>query len=311
MDVSVCITTYKHEKYIKQCLESIFSQDFSGMYEIIICNDNSPDRTEAVIHEVMASHPKGNRIKYFKNVPNLGYVKNTLFSFSKASGKYIAILDGDDYWIDSSKLQKQFDFLEEHSDFSAAGTDSLVIYEDSFTPSHSFSDSLGQELTEDSLTNLKICQTSTFFFKKNILKEDFPTDIISADRCLYLLAGCYGKIKILPEQMSTYRQFPSSISKQTTYEQMKKDFAIIPFIRKYSSRYNMLKLKCYFSFTLMSYSRGISRIHFFKAAFSYFIYNFLSKFTINPKKIYLIFKWTLHTIRTVYRREVLSTQKQR
>lgn len=301
MDVSVCITTYKHEKYIKQCLESIFSQDFGGMYEIIICNDNSPDRTEAVIYEVMASHPKGNRIKYFKNVPNLGYVKNTLFSFSKASGKYIAILDGDDYWIDSSKLQKQFDFLEANSDFSAAGTDSLVIYEDSSVQSHAFSDHAGDELTKDDLTDLKICQTSTFFFKKNILKEDFPTDIISADRCLYLLAGCYGRIKILPEQMSTYRQFPASISKNVTYDVMKKDFAIIPFIKKYNPGYSIFKLKSYFYYTLMTYSNSITKFNFYRAAGGYFLNNVLSKFSWSPLKLYLAVKWSRHTIKQKYR----------
>ncbi|WP_185207148.1 glycosyltransferase family 2 protein [Chryseobacterium sp. C3] len=310
MDVSVCITTYKHEKYIKECLESIFAQEFSGTYEIIVCNDNSPDNTEVIINEIIASHPKGSKIKYFKNVPNLGYVKNTLFSFSKALGKYISVLDGDDYFIDQQKLQKQFDFLENNSDFSAAAGDSLVIYEDLDIPSHSFSQHKGRELTKENMTDLKIAQTSTLFFRKDILKEDFPTEIISADRCLYLLAGCYGKMKVFEAQLSSYRQFKDSISKKTTYESMSKDFVIIPFIKKYNPNYDILKLKAYFYYTLMSYSRGISKLRFFKAAFAYFVYNFLSKFTLNPKKVYLIFKWSLHTIRNVYKREVTSLQKQ-
>jgi glycosyltransferase involved in cell wall biosynthesis len=301
MDVSICITTYKHEKYIQQCLESIFAQEFSGAYEIIVCNDNSPDNTEFIITNIINTHPKGHKIKYFKNIPNLGYVKNTLYSFSKSSGKYIAILDGDDLWIDSSKLQKQFDFLETHSDFSAVGTDSKVIYEDTPTPSHSFSDHPGDELSKDDLTDLKICQTSTFFFKKSILKDDFPTDIISADRCLYLLAGCYGKIKIFPEQMSTYRQFGGSISKNVTSQVMKKDFAIIPFIKKYNPNYSILKLKSYFYFTLMSYSNVMTKSEFFNASFGYFIYNVLSKFSFKPLKLYLAIKWTQHTIKQKYK----------
>lgn len=300
MDVSICITTYKHEKYIGECLESIFSQEFSGTYEIIVCNDNSPDNTESVIYNIINTHPSGDRIKYFKNVPNLGYVKNTLFSFAKASGKYIAILDGDDLWINTSKLQKQFDFLEAHSDFSAVGTDSKVVYEDTPTPSHSFSDHPGDELSKDDLTDLKICQTSTFFFRKEILKNDFPTDIISADRCLYLLAGCYGKIKILPEQMSTYRQFGASISKNVTSEVMKKDFAIIPFIKKYNSDYSQLKLKTYFYYTLMSYSNVISKFDFFKASIGYFFYNVMSKFSFAPTKLYHAIKWSQRTIKQKY-----------
>lgn len=300
MDVSICITTYKHEKYIKQCLESIFAQEFNGTYEIILCNDNSPDNTELIINEIIASHPQGDRVKHFKNVPNLGYVKNTLFSFSKASGKYIAILDGDDYWIDSSKLQKQFDFLERNTDFSGTGTDSMVIYEDIDHPNHKFSDHAGDELTKDDLTDLKICQTSTFFFRKSILKEDFPTDIISADRCLYLLAGCYGKIKILPEQMSTYRQFAASISKNVTYDVMKKDFAIIPFIKKYGPNYKILKLRSYFYYTLMTYSNVITKSNFYKAATGYFFNTVLSKFSLNPIQLYLTLKWANHTIKQKY-----------
>lgn len=301
MDVSICITTYKHEKYITQCLESIFAQEFGGTYEIIVCNDNSPDFTEAVILEIINTHPKGNTVKYFKNVPNLGYVKNTLFSFSKASGKYIAILDGDDYWIDSSKLQQQFDFLEAHPDFAGTGADSLVIYEDLDMESHYFSNHAGAVLDKNDLTDLKICQTSTFFFRKGILKEDFPTEIISADRCLYLLAGCYGKIKILPQPMSSYRQFSASISKNVTAEVMKKDFAIIPFIKKYGPDYRTPKLKAYFYYTLMSYSNVITKSDFYKAASGYFFNNVLSKFSVSPIKLYLAVKWTRNTIRQKYK----------
>ncbi|WP_294324553.1 glycosyltransferase [uncultured Chryseobacterium sp.] len=300
MDVSICITTYKHEKYITQCLESIFAQEFSGTYEIIVCNDNSPDQTEDFILEIINVHPKGNTVKYFKNVPNLGYVKNTFFSFSKASGKYIAILDGDDYWINPSKLQQQFDFLETHPDFAGVGADSLVIYEDLEIECHRFSNHTGNELDRDDLTDLKICQTSTFFFRKNILKDDFPTEIISADRCLYLLAGCFGKIKILPEPMSTYRQFSASISKNVTSEVMKKDFAIIPFIKKYGPDYSILKLKAYFYYTLMSYSNVITKFNFYKAATGYFITNVLSKFSFSPVKLYLAVKWSRHTIKQKY-----------
>lgn len=300
MDISICITTYNHEKFIEECLNSIFMQKFSGEFEIIIGNDNSSDQTETIIQKLIAEHPKRNTIHYFKNVPNLGYVKNTLYTFSKATGKYIAVLDGDDYFLHPFKLQKQFNFLQKHSDFSAVGGDSLVIYENCDIESHSFSNHAGKELGKNDLTDIKISQTSTFFFRKEILKMDFPTEIISADRCLYLLAGCYGKIKILPEQLSVYRQFAESISKNVTYEMMKKDFAIIPFITKYNSDYKIVNLKRYFFYTLMTYSRDISQFNFYKASAGYFLYNVLSKFSFNPLKLYHTVKWTLHTIHQKY-----------
>lgn len=298
--VSICITTYNHEKYIEECLNSIFSQNFDHTYEVIICDDNSSDNTEGIIRRIISENPLGNRIKYFKNVPNLGYVKNTLFSFSQALGKYIAILDGDDCWINNSKIQQQFDFLESNPDFSAVGTDSTVVYEDMPLPDHSFSNHAGHALNKENLTDIKICQTSTFFFRKEILKDDFPTGIISADRCLYLLAGCYGKIKVLPGEMAIYRQFSSSISKNVTYEAMKKDFAIIPFIKKYGPEYKTSSLNMYFYYALMSYSTAISKGNFFKACMGYFFYNVWSKFSLNPLKLYSVLKWTRHTIKQKY-----------
>ncbi|RZJ50736.1 MAG: glycosyltransferase [Chryseobacterium sp.] len=300
MEVSICITTYNHEKYIEECLLSIFAQNFLGDYEIVVCNDNSSDNTEVLIHKIIAEHPKGDKIKYFKNTPNLGYVKNTLFSFEKASGKYISVLDGDDYFIDPLKLQKQYDFLEKNSDFSGVGTNSKIIYEDSQIESHAYTHLQERTLEKENLTELAIFQTSTFFFRKSILKPDFPTDIISADRCLYLLAGCYGKIRFLADQMSSYRQIGASISKNVKYETMKKDFAIIPFIKKYGPEYSLYKLRTYFYYTLMTYSTVISKIRFYKAATGYNFYNILSNFTFRPLGLYSVIKWSLHTIKQKY-----------
>lgn len=300
MDVSICITTYNHEKYIEECLMSIFAQEFSGNYEIIIGNDNSSDKTETIIQKIAAEHLKGDKIKYFKNVPNLGYVKNTLFTFSKANGKYIAILDGDDCWIDAQKLQKQFDFLETNKDFSGVGTNSKMVYEDLPIASHSYSNFPERTLEKEDLTDLALFQTSTFFFKKEILKNDFPTDIISADRCLYLLAGCFGKIKFFAEEMAVYRQVGVSISKNVSFEVMKKDFAIIPFIKKYSTEFKISKLKTYFYYTLMTYPKSVSKNNFYSAALGYGFNNIISKFTLHPLKLYSAIKWTKHTIKQKY-----------
>ncbi|KQT15509.1 hypothetical protein ASG31_14705 [Chryseobacterium sp. Leaf404] len=300
MDVSICITTYNHEKYIVKCLESIFAQEFSGEYEIIIGNDNSSDATENVIRQISETHIKGETIRYFKNNPNLGYVKNTLFTFSQARGKYIAVLDGDDYWTDSLKLQKQFDLLENNSLLSAAGSNSRVIYEDVDKESHSYSDLPARILKKEGLTDLSIFQTSTFFFRKEILQDDFPTDIISADRGLYLLAGCFGDVQYMSEETAAYRQFQGSISKNVPYEVMKKDFAIVPFIKKHNSEYRTSKLMAYFYYTLMAYPKTVSRTNFYRAAAGYAFYNILSKFTLRPFKLYNVLKWTRHTMMQKY-----------
>jgi glycosyltransferase involved in cell wall biosynthesis len=279
---------------------SIFEQKFSGTYEIVIGNDNSSDQTEAIIQNIMVEHPLGSRIVYLKNNPNIGYVKNTLRTFEEAKGKYIAILDGDDYWTDDLKIQKQFDLLEKNEKLSAVGTNSKVIYEDADIQSHRYNHLPERILQKENLTDISVFQTSTLFFRKDILKRDFPTDIISADRCLYLLAGCYGDVKCLAEETSVYRQFQGSISKNVPYEVMKKDFAIVPFIRKYNADYRNSKLKAYFYYTLMTYPKTMSRSTFYRAAAGYAVYNILSKFTPHPLKLYTLLKWTRHTVMQKY-----------
>lgn len=300
MDISICITAYNLEKYIQECLESVLSQEFSGSFEIVIVNDNSSDKTEEIILHIQKTHPKGNLIRYFKNTPNIGYVENTLVSFERATGKYIAVLDGDDYFIDPKKLQKQFDFLENHPDFTAVSGDSLVIYEDSGISSHSFSAHKGMELGKENLTDPMISQTSTLFFRKEMLRDDFPTQILSADRCLYLLAGCFGKLKVLEDQLSAYRQFSLSLSKNVAYDRLKLDFNIIPFIKKYNPEYRTSSLKRYFYYTLMSYSNKMTKMQFYQAAAGYSFYNMQEKVTENPQSVYATLKWTIKTIQRKY-----------
>lgn len=306
MDVSVCITAYNLEKYIRECIESVLNQNFKGSYEIVICDDNSSDKTAEIIQNIIQSHPKGKLINYIKNNPNLGYVKNTLLTFERAKGKYIAVLDGDDYFIDMLKLQKQFDFLETHQNFTAVGADSLVIYDSADQlPSHRFSNHLDRELSKDELTDLKICQTSTLFFKKDILKADFPTEINSADRCLYLLAGCFGNMKILPEVLCSYRQYPTSHSKSQKHETLARDLQIVPFIKKYNKEYKTYSLKRYFYYTTMTYPSLQTKWQFYKTALGYFYYNMIEKVSKNPRSIYGDLKWTLKTIK-----EKLDIKKQ-
>ena len=80
MKVSVSMITYNHAKYIKQAIESILNQETNFDIELIISNDNSPDDTDAIVNEIIQTHPNGSKIKYFKHEKNIGMMKNFLFS---------------------------------------------------------------------------------------------------------------------------------------------------------------------------------------------------------------------------------------
>lgn len=116
--VSVVMITYNHEKFIKQAIESILSQKINFRLELIISNDCSPDNTDIVIKKIMVENENGNLINYTNHNKNKGMIPNFLWSIEQAKGKYIALCEGDDYWIDPYKLQKQVDFLEANPDYS-------------------------------------------------------------------------------------------------------------------------------------------------------------------------------------------------
>jgi glycosyltransferase involved in cell wall biosynthesis len=122
MIVSVIVLTYMHEEYILNALNSIQNQKVNFQLEILIINDASSDLTDNVISEWLLNEKDKFKIKYFNNIKNVGMSKNFLKALCETTGKYVAILDGDDYWTEPYKLQKQVDFLESNEEYSHCWT---------------------------------------------------------------------------------------------------------------------------------------------------------------------------------------------
>ena len=118
--VSICCITYNQEKYIAQCLDGFIIQKVDFSFEIVISDDCSTDNTKKIIDTYVSKYPA-----IFKDVSpskNLGSTKNFYHVLEKASGKYIAYCEGDDYWIDENKLQMQVDFLETNPEYGICYT---------------------------------------------------------------------------------------------------------------------------------------------------------------------------------------------
>jgi len=118
-DISICIITYQHEPYIRETLDSIAMQQFSGSIEVIIGIDVSADRTRELVYECTRDYKWAVTIR--DGEARKGMFGNLLDVYTVARGRYLAMLEGDDYWIDPLKLQKQFDYLESHPQCVAAG----------------------------------------------------------------------------------------------------------------------------------------------------------------------------------------------
>ncbi|NLY36170.1 MAG: glycosyltransferase family 2 protein, partial [Tissierellia bacterium] len=113
--VSICVITYNHGNYIKESLDSILMQKVDFNYEIVIGDDCSPDNTQEIIKDFKKRYPE--KINAILRSENIGTNANAYDVKKRSTGKYIAILEGDDYWTDVNKLQLQVDFLESHPEF--------------------------------------------------------------------------------------------------------------------------------------------------------------------------------------------------
>lgn len=121
--ISVAMITYSHEKYIEKAVDSVLMQEGNFELELLIGNDKSPDRTA----EILKKYENDSRVKIFNREKNIGATKNGLDIKLKCTGDYIAILEGDDYWVTKDKLSKQLEILESNKDAVLCYTDSYVV----------------------------------------------------------------------------------------------------------------------------------------------------------------------------------------
>lgn len=126
--VSVIVLTYNHEKYIAQALDRIVEQQTEFKYEILVGDDCSTDRTAKIVLEYQNRYP--NLIKAFCHSKNKGPSKNYYYMIQQAKGKYLACCEGDDYWCDANRLQRDIDFLENNSEYSAVYNKCHIVDED-------------------------------------------------------------------------------------------------------------------------------------------------------------------------------------
>ena len=117
--VTICCITYKHEKYIRECLNGFIMQKTNFPFEVIVHDDASPDKTADIVREYEAKYPDIIKPIYqTQNQRSLGKKVSLTYVYPKVRSKYIAICEGDDFWCDPNKLQMQYDFMEAHPDYS-------------------------------------------------------------------------------------------------------------------------------------------------------------------------------------------------
>ncbi|WP_299099007.1 glycosyltransferase [uncultured Winogradskyella sp.] len=199
--VSVCVITYNQEAYIKKSLESIIGQNTNFDFEIVIGEDCSTDSTALIIKELAASN---NKITLLDNSVNLGVLPNFLRTLKACKGKYIAFCEGDDYWIDENKLQKQVDFLEQQPSYGGVSTNNRWFFENENT----YNDSILEEgeISFESLAQSNKINSQTILFKKELISNlDWMTNLKIGDWPLNLLITSQQPYYRLPDVTTIYR----------------------------------------------------------------------------------------------------------
>lgn len=215
MKVSVLIITYNHEEYIVAAINSALAQATSFDYEIIVGEDASSDRTREVVLDLQKEYPDKIRVLLSNAADSdrertlgLGGKANFTNSLQACKGQYIAFLDGDDFWTDIHKLQKQVDFLDSHPEFAISCHNVTMFYEDgSRGPENLLPPDQREVSTIEDLLFANFISTSSTVFRRGLFGElpDWFYSLKLGDWPLHILNAQHGKIGYLSEVMAAYR----------------------------------------------------------------------------------------------------------
>lgn len=217
--LTVYCLTYNHENYIRQTLESFLGQKTKYKFKVIVHDDASTDNTQRIIKEYAERYPDIIKpILQTENQFSKGVDVVKRFVLPNIEGDYIATCEGDDYWIEESKIDKQVDFLEMHSEYSACVHNS-VFYNMKSGEKKPFNSNVTREQDmhlENVIDGVTwVFHTSSVMYRKKIIfqKYDFLDSMNSVgDYPKAILMALNGKIRYFPQQMSVYRFASTSTS---------------------------------------------------------------------------------------------------
>jgi glycosyltransferase involved in cell wall biosynthesis len=207
--VSILMITYNHEDFIETAIRSIIKQ-LEIDFELIISDDCSTDKTPIIIRELLENEDCKEYVKFFKQDPNIGMIRNFLFALENCKGEYVAFCEGDDFWTDNLKLRKQINILDSNPAISATFHQTQVW------------DERKQIMSSDYFENWNISKVvdpnwiiekgggsfpscSLVFRNFDTLPKAFFLNSPSADRPLSLLLLLKGEFYYHMENMGVYR----------------------------------------------------------------------------------------------------------
>ena len=204
--VSVIVTSYNHEKYIRQCIDSILMQKDVD-FELIIGDDCSEDNTRNILEEYQEQNPS--IINLLPKTENIGVTNNIKRCLDAVTGEYVAFCEGDDYWTDALKLKKQSEFLGEREDCSMCFNSFILFHENALEKNRNHQKKLTKEIykTRDLILDNFIGNFSCCMYRTSVIKKlkDSLFDLFVVDWMFNIACSEHGNIGFLKENMSVYR----------------------------------------------------------------------------------------------------------
>lgn len=232
--ISIIMPTWNGAQRVSASIQSVLSQSYRN-WELLIIDDGSIDTTKEVVSNFISTD---SRIYYLKNENNIGIQKSLNKGLKEAKGEYIARIDDDDVWIDSHKLQKQFDFLCTNSEYVLVGTGAVLVDEKAVT--------LGKYLLPktDSAIRSRILRKNCFTHSTVMYQKDITlslggySELVETlhveDYDLWLKLGLKGRVANIPEYMVQITVSDATITSSNRIIQAKR---ILSLIKKYKKSY--------------------------------------------------------------------------
>lgn len=256
--VSVCMITYNHEKFISEAIEGVLMQKTTFPIELIIGEDCSTDTTRSICIDYQKKYPE--IIKLQLPETNKGMMRNFIENMQAATGKYIALCEGDDYWTDPYKLQKQVDFLEANPEYSIIFHNAHEKIQATFQ-SKPFSIIEDREYSGGEIIINWIIPTASVLFKRHInIQFKYQKFLIFGDTPLFLKLLEYGKMYGSSDIMSVYRRHENgAVFYKNEFKKLIKHlkYLNLEFDNKYSKSINYFIARRYFNLARQSYQVNI------------------------------------------------------
>jgi len=205
VDISICMITYNHSLFIEKAIMAVLSQKTSYTVELVIGEDKSTDNTRQLCEKYAALYP--GKIRLLPSDRNYGMAGNFIRTLSACTGKYVAMCEGDDYWIDDNKLQVQADFLESHKEYAFS-------FHDVYNLEGKKKQRSGKWDAPDTSDLRYLLSHKGYITTLSVLMRNDPSIIelvekVAAapylDLFVYVAAARKGLIKFFPQRMGVYR----------------------------------------------------------------------------------------------------------